>query len=345
MTSWHKICEILHKYAKRDNEMGYQKSIVDLLLEDKLGWHKDQIKEQMSIPIGSTERIIPDIIVTKDSDNKFVIEVKHSSHIKSQRDIDQLVSYMKLLEIPVGIYVGKELEIYYKTLGACLEPKLVMSLEFDPNDKNGGDFISLFSEQFFSTQKVRDFLKKHEEKKEFESTVQSLVSKILSPAFSDELKIILGTFFSDYSSEVIEAALKSITFDFKPVTCEKLNESMDSSHADFAPNTLKRARRSGRNNGVAQRYAYNLIKKIIAKNPNINFINLYNIFGHKNYIENIENIKDETRWCLDEQDIITLADNTRIAISNQWGFNGYSERKMNRLRKIAEYYGLDIKLP
>lgn len=52
----------------------------------------------------------------------------------------------------------------------------------------------------------------------------------------------------------------------------------------------QRVRRKGGNNGIAQRYAYNLIKGIIEKNPNLSFKSLYDIFGYKNYIEDIENV-------------------------------------------------------
>ena len=50
--------------------MAYQKSIIDLLLETNLGWHKDQIKEQPSMQLGSTKRLVPDVVITKDSRNK-----------------------------------------------------------------------------------------------------------------------------------------------------------------------------------------------------------------------------------------------------------------------------------
>ena len=50
MATWSKICDVLEKYANRKNEMTYQKSIIDLLLEMNLGWHKNQITEQLSIP-------------------------------------------------------------------------------------------------------------------------------------------------------------------------------------------------------------------------------------------------------------------------------------------------------
>lgn len=98
MASWSKVCEILTKYANRENEMTYQKSIIDLLMEMNLGWHKNQIAEQLSMQLGSKERLIPDVVITKDDRNMFVMEVKEAAHLKTEKDIDQLVSYMKQLE-------------------------------------------------------------------------------------------------------------------------------------------------------------------------------------------------------------------------------------------------------
>lgn len=106
-----------------------------------------------------------------------------------------------------------------------------------------------------------------------------------------------------------------------------------------------RIRRKGGNNGIAQRYAYNLIKGIIEKNPNLSFKSLYDIFGYKNYIEDIDKVSDENRWCMDDKDIIEIADGTRVVISNQWGFNNSSKKKMDRLREKASKFGLDITLP
>ena len=141
MASWVEICNILEKYARHSNEMEYQESIIDLLFIGKLGWLQKQITPQLSIPIGSVERAIPDILVAKDNDNRFVVEVKMPDHAKSRKDIDQLVSYMKLLETPIGVYIGKEIEVYYKSIGDGLDPRLILSLDFNPNDVNGDCFV------------------------------------------------------------------------------------------------------------------------------------------------------------------------------------------------------------
>ncbi|MBD5360175.1 MAG: type I restriction enzyme HsdR N-terminal domain-containing protein [Bacteroides sp.] len=350
MATWSKICDVLEKYANRKNEMTYQKSIIDLLLEMNLGWHKNQLTEQLSIQLGSTKRLIPDIVITKDDRNKFVIEVKEPAHVITQENIDQLVSYMKQLETPVGIYIGRELKVYFKNLGDGSEPKLIMSLEFKEDDENGDDFMTLFSESEFSIAKVIDYTKAYEKKMAFESNVNELVAKLLSPDFKEELKIIIGNHFSDKGDEIVSEAMKAISIDIKSsLKNEEMRQTVTnvSKHDSSSTQSSHRIkiRHRGGNNGIAQRYAYNLIKGIIEKNPNLNFKSLYDIFGYKNYIEDITNISDETRWFMDEEDIITLADGTRIVISNQWGFYNNSKKKMDRLREKASKFGLDVTLP
>lgn len=348
MASWSKICEILKKYANRENEMAYQRSIIDLLMEMNLGWHKNQIDEQLTMQLGSKERLIPDVVITKDDRNRFVMEVKEAAHVKTQRNIDQLVSYMKQLETPVGIYVGREVEVYFKSFGDGSEPKLIMSLDFKPEDEYGDDFMTLFSESEFTVQKVNDYLKAHEAKMAFETHVNILVSYFLSPDFQEELKLIIGTHFSDRGIDVVNAALEAVAFDIHRSTDNQVMKDVKCGTAEshYTPHAERlRMRHKGGNNGVAQRYAYNLIKGIIEKNPNLGFKSLYDIFGYKNYIEDIDKVSDETRWCMDDKDIIKIADGTRVVISNQWGFNNHSKKKMDRLREKASKFGLDITLP
>ena len=138
------------------------------------------------------------------------MEVKVPSHVRTQKDIDQLISYMKQLETPVGIYVGKELEVYFKNIGDGSDPKLVMHLEFKPGDEHGEDFMTLFSEPGFTIHKVIDYLKEYEKNLVYESKVNDLISHILSPDFREELKMIISTHFSNRGDDVVKAALETV---------------------------------------------------------------------------------------------------------------------------------------
>lgn len=341
MESWTNICNFITKYARTDCEMTYQQSVVDLLLENKLGWNRSQIQEQPALQIGSTKRIIPDVVISKNHIDRFIIEFKEPAHIRTPQDIDQLVSYMKQMEIPVGIYIGGHIDVYYKNFGDCSDAKLVLSTSFNPQDKNGDTFISMFAEDHYSIELVRHYVQEQDTKQRFELNVGRLVSQILSPEFQHELKEILITHFQNESNDVIEAALESVSISITSAkeakharaTIPEVCCAPDSHHI-----SKKRAHK-----GEAQRHAYNLIKQIVEKNNTLGFQEVHNIFGRKNYIEDISKIKDESRWFMAKEDILTLTDGTNIVISNQWGFNGTCKRKMERLHNIAKSFHIEIR--
>ena len=326
--------------------MEYQESIIDLLFIGKLGWQQKQITSQLSIPIGSVERAIPDILVAKDNDNRFVVEVKMPDHAKSRKDIDQLVSYMKLLETPIGVYIGKEIEVYYKSIGDGLDPRLILSLDFNPNDENGDCFFSLFSESGFSINSVHKFIREREERIKFDTEVGQMIDHFLSPAFQAEIQDFIFQYYRDRKEEIVKAALEKVRIF---VQRNETNKDENIYEDTVTPvrtesSSLKKIRRAGKNNGLAQRYAYNLVESIIKKNAGQNFRKIYHLFGYKNYIEDLSRVSDESRWCMDEEDIIQLDDGTKVVVSNQWGFNGNCKIKMDRLRELAKRYGIDTSL-
>ena len=42
-----------------------------------------------------------------------MIEVKRPSHKLSKKDVEQLLSYMRILRLSVGVYIGEHIEIFY----------------------------------------------------------------------------------------------------------------------------------------------------------------------------------------------------------------------------------------
>lgn len=341
MKNWTAICDFMRKFAKRSDELEYQDSVKYIILLDGLGWNESQIKEQVSIQLGSTKRIVPDIIVEKDKQNRFVIEVKKPGHRKNQKNVEQLVSYMKQLETPVGIYIGDELEVYYRTIGDGSHATLLMSLHFNDSDSEGADFIKLFAENSFSIENIVNYKKEREAQKAMHDNVERLVKEIASTEFHTELRDIIKAHLikKGETGNVIEKALSKIDISLKTKA-----ESTSTKQAVTAPisnYSSKNTRKRGHNTDYARHYAYKLIKQIIRKNPSWSFGQLYAVFDQKNYIEDITRVKDTTRWFIDEDDIVTIADGTRVVISNQWGYYGNYKSKMDRLESIAEEYGIE----
>lgn len=348
MATWSKICQRLERYADKTTELTWQESIRDIVLEDGLDWLPNQIEEQKSMQLGSTERLIPDIIVSRDDQCCFVVEVKRYNHVKTQKNVDQLISYMKQLETPVGIYVGNELEVYYKNIGDGEDPILVMSIQFNPNEDMGEDFVKLFTESKFSSSAVASYIEGQMAAKRFEKKVCLLVNDISSKTMIDEIEKFLRSYYVNkcYSMEEIDAAFSRLDISILEHR-EARVDNQNLKENEVLKGSRSRVFRPGikRNNGVAQRYAHGLIKQILEKNRTLHYKQLYAIFGKKNYIEDINNVKDEGRWCMHDEDILTSIDGTRIVVSNQWGFFKTCKPRMDYLRSIAKEYGIDISLP
>ncbi|MDE6418410.1 MAG: type I restriction enzyme HsdR N-terminal domain-containing protein [Duncaniella sp.] len=343
MANWASICQMM-KYADKQSEMAYQKYVRDMILDIALGWKKEEITEQLSLQLGSTQRLIPDILVSKDPRNRFIIEMKRPGHTKTRENIDQLVSYMKQMEVPVGIYISDELDVYYKTIGDGSMPVLIMSLHFNIDDKDGDTFVSLFSSDNFSIDKIREFKEFIDKKTAYKTKVDRLLNEVTSIEFKTELRSLISKYLigRGEDKDVIEDVLDNTN-----ITLSTIDASTSS--IEYLPTQKTHNHQLHQNlprrKVTVQRYAYNLIEQIIKKNRHLRFGALYSIFGKKNRISDIKDIADPKRWFTDEEDIITIADGTRIVISNQWGFNNNCKAKMDELRKIAESFGIDATLP
>ncbi|MDE5666237.1 MAG: type I restriction enzyme HsdR N-terminal domain-containing protein, partial [Duncaniella sp.] len=166
------------KYARTTDEKAYQDFLKEILFENCFGWHNSNIVEQHSITLGSTQRLIPDLIVYKNNTAQFIIEVKHPFHTRRHDDIEQLASYMKQLEVNTGIYIGSAIEVYYKKLGNGSYPDLILSTTFKPDDPKGEEFAHLFSESSFSLEKIEQLYQKYIEEKEANEETHEIIKQL-----------------------------------------------------------------------------------------------------------------------------------------------------------------------
>lgn len=166
---------------------------------------------------------------------------------------------MKQLETPVGIYIGDELEVYYRTIGDGSHATLLMSLHFSDSDFEGADFIKLFAENNFSIENIVNYKKEREAQKAMHDNVERLVKEIASTEFNKELRDIINTHLikKGETGNVIEKALSKIDIYLKTKA-----ESTSTKQAVTAPisnYSSKNTRKRGHNNGPTQRYAYGMI--------------------------------------------------------------------------------------
>lgn len=169
---WSRICNRINQFAKTDTERDFETSLILLLLEDGLKWPSESIRRQDCFKIGATQSLRPDITIYKDQRPQFIIEVKKPSHVQNENDINQLISYMKQLEVNIGIYIGEKIEVFYKKIGLGTKAQLVLTTNFSDTGEAGEKFYELFNFEKFSPSEFDNYYKSWVKEKEESKVIE-----------------------------------------------------------------------------------------------------------------------------------------------------------------------------
>jgi len=95
---WNQFVYDLCEAKKRDVDEDIYHSLIETQMQ-LLGWAKwkGEISHKPNIPIGNSKFIQPDILIKRDDEDQFVIEVKRPIHSQTEREQVQLESYMRQL--------------------------------------------------------------------------------------------------------------------------------------------------------------------------------------------------------------------------------------------------------
>ncbi len=169
---------------------------------------KGDVDAHRSLQIGSYQRTIPDIILRKDGEDLFVVELKRYSLDLIEEREDQLFSYMKLLRIPIGILVCEKIYIYNYDFKEKDEKNRENKVEipFETDNASGITFIELFCKGNFSQDGVKNFIFT---KKNFEKNIKKIREQIDSNFIK---KLVEEYFIREYTEEEVKNALSGSVF-------------------------------------------------------------------------------------------------------------------------------------
>jgi hypothetical protein len=155
---WNDICARVNKHKNiNSDEDRFQELIEYILLA--LGWSYQDIAAKKSFQIGASNRIMPDIIVSKDGENVIVFELKRPSLEPSQAHISQLTSYLRALGIRFGIYIGQNLQLYHNETSNAKDPQKVLEIDFIKDDNDAKKLIDLLRKDNFTKDSFEKFCK------------------------------------------------------------------------------------------------------------------------------------------------------------------------------------------
>ena len=224
---WERICNRINLFAKTDSEKDFESSLIPLLLEDGLGWSKDNIDRQVSFKIGSSQLLRPDIIVYRNNKPQFVIEVKKPNHTQNENDVYQLVSYMKQLEVNVGIYIGEKIDVFYKKIGSGSKAEVILTTSFQDRDGGGEKFYKLFNSSNFSSKEIDYYYQNWLNEKAEAGIIENEISFLISKDGSEILELLLKNYFA---TKRINESISNKIFDEIDIIIKRKNQSTSKSY-------------------------------------------------------------------------------------------------------------------
>ena len=215
-TKWNQFVYLLCEAKKKNVEESDYHSLIEQQLQ-LLGWFlfNGEICHKPSIHIGNSNHIQPDILIKKDGDEEFVIEVKRPSHKLAKKDVEQLQSYMRQLKLSVGIYIGEHIEVFYDMAGSK-DAVSVLRIPLELNSKEGALFIDQFSKEGYDRARVLAFCKLRIDEMQHQAELDKLRDDIIvhSKSRIDAAMLLYFTTWhkDQFTEEELTKMLRDIDF-------------------------------------------------------------------------------------------------------------------------------------
>lgn len=187
-----------------------------------------EIDSQRSIQIGSTERVITDIIIKDGSKDLFVVELKQHSLNTGET---QLFSYLKQLKVDVGILINNKITIYDFNYLEDDNNQKKYTFEFIKDSFDGEKFIEIFSKPF-NVEKFHEFIRLKNNKQERISEIKKMIkSDYLYKILKEDLK-------KSFDDDEIEEAIEDYTIEInkKNINTFKRTDYREHIYIDTASN-------------------------------------------------------------------------------------------------------------
>lgn len=214
--TWKRFVYPLIEDKKQDvEEDTYHRHIENQLM--LLGWEpwKGEVIHKQSLRIGNRNRMEPDILIARDGEYQFVIEVKRPGNTQIKEEVTQLESYMRQLRLDVGIYIGEHIEVFYdkpNTNHVLSVIKLTIELE----EKRGSRFVDLFSKDNFSKDEIVNFCEERIKEIQRQNSLNKIKENLIADAqiqIAESLKpYLLDKYGSSFSEEEIRGMLATMHF-------------------------------------------------------------------------------------------------------------------------------------
>ena len=180
------------------------------ILREFMGYSK--LRGEIDISRTVENRKLSGVVIKKDNKDAFLVMCKRYAEEFDKGDEERLVSELKLLEIPIGIFVCNKLYVCVYINGALRK----MEIAFLKDNERGVEFLEIFERDSFNKQSALDFI--------LDNVINEDVDEILEEMTSDFVRNLLMGYFSEYYDDAaVNTAFSRI----------KVKVEIDGNDADF----------------------------------------------------------------------------------------------------------------
>lgn len=341
--------------AKRRNvdEDEYHR-LIEIQLQ-LLGWakYRGEICHKPNIPIGNNNFIQPDILIKRDGEELFVVEVKRPVHTFCRREKQQLESYMRQRKIRFGIYIGEHIEVFYDTPESA-DAVSVMIIPLELDNQNGARFVELFGKETYSQESLSKFCEKQiaEQKKKVKmGEARKYLVDNAKVIIEDRLrKYLKDEYEESFSDDEVEEIITGLSISLMPnevqkcTSAEYLQPVFDGGLSNIPVSISKKPAGkpskyslNGSSLLAANRFVFEVVKAFVAQHPDMSFSELERVFpselqGSTGVIRSIDYLKMKNykgqRFFDDASSILRSGDGVLFAVSTQWSYHnapGFAE--------------------
>ena len=173
MTNWEKLCELItndktfgkakRRYGgdgKGEKERRFEDHFAEYLFT-VFDWASSEIKRQASLPVGSNNRAILDIMLVKDEEQPFIFELKNYTVFPDSAGYAEIQSQIKLANTNFGIFTnGITLHLLYRT-SFDKDPEEIFCVSYlDRTNEEAIELCNLLDGKSYSTKNLVAFCEK-----------------------------------------------------------------------------------------------------------------------------------------------------------------------------------------
>ena len=347
------LCEAKTKDSDEDNYHALIETQIQLL-----GWAKwkGEICHKPNIPIGNSKYIQPDILIKRDNEDQFVIEVKRPVHTQTDRERVQLESYMRQLKLDVGIYIGEHIEVFYdKPKSKDAVSVLRVPLEID--SKLGAKFVEKFSKEAFSKDGIVEFCEARMEEMKRQASLNKIKENLIANAQTQIkeslLPYLMEKYSGSFSEEDMKGMLSQLHFSAEAgslVIPQTPQENQHNQTNILPPETTKKREYDYTEYSIEggqflgkNKFVYAAVSLYVKQHPNATFADLEKAFppelqGSFGVIRTMEYIKEKNyngrRYFKEPEYVLFSGDHIPFAVSTGWG-KGNIEKFLKAVKQLG----------